>query len=55
MNAGSSLERAPAFRQYGGSLFEQVAFVATEANFQSLWDNDAQPAEELWLRHANLG
>jgi 6-phospho-3-hexuloisomerase len=41
-------------RQYAGSLFEQVLFVATEAIFQSLWDNDAQPAEELWLRHANL-
>src|SRR5690349_15223517 len=40
--------------QYAGSLFEQVLFVATEAIFQSLWDNDAQPAEELWLRHANL-
>ena len=41
-------------RQYSGSLFEQALFVATEAIFQSLWDNDAQPAEELWLRHANL-
>ncbi|MEE2524718.1 6-phospho-3-hexuloisomerase [Pseudarthrobacter sp. J75] len=41
-------------RQYAGSLFEQVLFVATEALFQSLWDNDAQPAEQLWLRHANL-
>ncbi|MFE4541067.1 6-phospho-3-hexuloisomerase [Arthrobacter sp. NPDC056727] len=41
-------------RQYAGSLFEQVLFVATEAIFQSLWDNDAQLAEELWLRHANL-
>lgn len=41
-------------RQYSGSLFEQALFLATEAIFQSLWDNDAQPAEELWLRHANL-
>ncbi|MGP0224111.1 6-phospho-3-hexuloisomerase [Paenarthrobacter sp. NCHU4564] len=41
-------------RQYSGSLFEQALFVATEATFQSLWDNDVQPAEELWLRHANL-
>jgi 6-phospho-3-hexuloisomerase len=41
-------------RQYSGSLFEQSVFLATEAIFQSLWDNDAQPAEELWLRHANL-
>ncbi|WP_416429730.1 6-phospho-3-hexuloisomerase [Paenarthrobacter nicotinovorans] len=41
-------------RQYSGSLFEQALFVATEAIFQSLWDKDAQPAEELWLRHANL-
>ncbi|WP_423181376.1 6-phospho-3-hexuloisomerase [Arthrobacter sp. NyZ413] len=41
-------------RQYAGSLFEQALFVATEAIFQSLWDNVATPAEELWLRHANL-
>ena len=40
--------------QYAGSLFEQSLFVVTEAIFQSLWDNDVQPAEELWLRHANL-
>lgn len=41
-------------RQYSGSLFEQSLLLATETIFQSLWDNDAQPAEELWLRHANL-
>ncbi|WP_181365042.1 6-phospho-3-hexuloisomerase [Arthrobacter sp. HMWF013] len=41
-------------RQYAGSLFEQVLFLATEAVFQSLWDNTEVPAEELWLRHANL-
>lgn len=41
-------------RQYSGSLFEQVLFLATEAVFQSLWDNTDVPAEELWLRHANL-
>ncbi|MGO4474086.1 6-phospho-3-hexuloisomerase [Arthrobacter sp. M-10] len=41
-------------RQYSGSLFEQVLFLAAEAVFQALWDNDATPAEELWLRHANL-
>jgi 6-phospho-3-hexuloisomerase len=41
-------------RQYSGSLFEQVLFLATEALFQSLWDNADEPAEELWLRHANL-
>jgi 6-phospho-3-hexuloisomerase len=41
-------------RQYSGSLFEQVLFLAAEAVFQTLWDNDASPAEELWLRHANL-
>ena len=40
--------------QYAGSLFEQALFVVTEAIFQSLWDKDPQPAEELWLRHANL-
>jgi 6-phospho-3-hexuloisomerase len=43
-----------ASRQYSGSLFEQVLFVATEAVFQSLWDNADVPAEQLWLRHANL-
>jgi 6-phospho-3-hexuloisomerase len=41
-------------RQYSGSLFEQVLFLATEALFQSLWDNTDEPAEQLWLRHANL-
>lgn len=41
-------------RQYSGSLFEQVLFLATEAVFQSLWENTEVPAEELWLRHANL-
>lgn len=40
--------------QYAGSLFEQVLFIATEALFQSLWDNTDEPAEKLWLRHANL-
>lgn len=41
-------------RQYSGSLFEQVLFLATEAVFQSLWDNTEAEAEELWVRHANL-
>jgi len=41
-------------RQYSGSLFEQVLFLATEALFQSLWDSTDEPAEQLWLRHANL-
>jgi 6-phospho-3-hexuloisomerase len=41
-------------RQYSGSLFEQSLFLATEALFQSLWENTDVPAEELWLRHANL-
>ena len=41
-------------RQYSGSLFEQVLFLATEALFQSLWDSVDEPAEQLWLRHANL-
>ncbi len=41
-------------RQYSGSLFEQVLFLATEAIFQSLWDNADEQAEQLWLRHANL-
>lgn len=46
---GSSLSR-----QYAGSLFEQVLFLATEALFQSLWDHTDIQAEDLWLRHANL-
>ncbi len=41
-------------RQYAGSLFEQVLFLLTEAIFHSLWENAEAPAEELWLRHANL-
>jgi len=41
-------------RQYSGSLFEQVLFLAAEAIFQTLWDNTDEPAEQLWLRHANL-
>ena len=41
-------------RQYAGSLFEQVLFLATEALFQTLWDSTDEPAEQLWLRHANL-
>lgn len=41
-------------RQYAGSLFEQVLFLATEALFQSLWQNSDEPAEKLWPRHANL-
>jgi 6-phospho-3-hexuloisomerase len=41
-------------RQYSGSLFEQVLFLATESVFQTLWDNADVPAEQLWLRHANL-
>lgn len=45
---------SPLSRQYSGSLFEQVLFAATEAVFQSLWDEDSTAAEDLWLRHANL-
>ncbi|KIS26045.1 3-hexulose-6-phosphate isomerase [Arthrobacter sp. SPG23] len=41
-------------RQYSGSLFEQVLFTTAEAVFQSLWDEDAAAAEDLWQRHANL-
>lgn len=41
-------------RQYSGSLFEQVLFATAEAVFQSLWDEDAAPPEDLWQRHANL-
>lgn len=41
-------------RQYSGSLFEQVLFLATESVFQTLWNSTDEPAEKLWLRHANL-
>jgi 6-phospho-3-hexuloisomerase len=41
-------------RQYSGSLFEQVLLFALEAVFQTLWESADRPAEELWLRHANL-
>lgn len=41
-------------RQYSGSLFEQALFLAAESVFQTLWDNTDEPAEQLWLRHANL-
>lgn len=41
-------------RQYSGSLFEQALFLATEAVFQTLWETADEPAEQLWLRHANL-
>ncbi|WP_248761062.1 6-phospho-3-hexuloisomerase [Pseudarthrobacter sp. SSS035] len=41
-------------RQYSGSLFEQTLFLATESVFQTLWGTTEEPAEQLWLRHANL-
>lgn len=41
-------------RQYSGSLFEQVLFLATESVFQTLWDTTDEPADQLWRRHANL-
>jgi len=40
--------------QYAGSLFEQALLLMTDAIFQTLWDADGTPAEELWKRHANL-
>ena len=40
--------------QYAGSLFEQFIFLITDAIFQTLWEIDGAPAEELWTRHANL-
>lgn len=40
--------------QYSGSLFEQVLFLSTEAVFQTMWGTSNEPAEQLWLRHANL-
>ncbi|MEO3940468.1 6-phospho-3-hexuloisomerase [Paenarthrobacter nicotinovorans] len=40
--------------QYSGSLFEQSLFLVTEAVFHSLWGATKEPAEQLWLRHANL-
>ncbi|MGV9638517.1 6-phospho-3-hexuloisomerase [Nocardia rhamnosiphila] len=42
-------------RQYAGSLFEQAVLLAFDALFQSLWSTDAQSAEQLWNRHANIG
>lgn len=41
-------------RQYSGSLFEQSLFLVTEAVFHTLWEATDEPAEQLWLRHANL-
>lgn len=41
-------------QQYAGSLFEQVLLLSTEAVFQTLWGATDEPAEQLWLRHANL-
>lgn len=41
-------------QQYSGSLFEQSLFLVTEAFFHSLWGATDEPAEQLWLRHANL-
>lgn len=41
-------------KQYSGSLFEQSLFLATESLFHCLWSSTDLPAEELWLRHANL-
>lgn len=40
--------------QYAGSLFEQSLLLVTDAIFQTMWDADGTPAEELWKRHANL-
>jgi 6-phospho-3-hexuloisomerase len=40
--------------QYSGSLFEQALFLVTESVFQTLWKSSDEPAEQLWLRHANL-
>lgn len=40
--------------QYAGSLFEQSVLLFTDAIFQTLWQQDGTPAEELWKRHANL-
>jgi len=41
-------------KQYSGSLFEQSLFLVTESVFQALWEATDEPAEKLWLRHANL-
>ncbi|YCK79631.1 6-phospho-3-hexuloisomerase (plasmid) [Arthrobacter sp. D3-18] len=41
-------------KQYSGSLFEQTLFLATESVFQTLWETTDEPADKLWLRHANL-
>lgn len=41
-------------KQYAGSLFEQFLLLLMDAVFQSLWQQDGAPAQELWKRHANL-
>jgi 6-phospho-3-hexuloisomerase len=41
-------------KQYSGSLFEQALLLLTDAIFQTLWDEQGTPAEELWKKHANL-
>lgn len=41
-------------KQYAGSLFEQALLLITDAVFQTLWEIDGTPAEELWKRHANM-
>lgn len=40
--------------QYAGSLFEQGILLLTDALFQTMWQQDGSPAEDLWKRHANL-
>ena len=40
--------------QYSGSLFEQALLLMTDAIFQTLWNEQETPAEELWKKHANL-
>ena len=40
--------------QYSGSLFEQALWLLMDAVFQTIWDEKATPAEELWKKHANL-
>ncbi|MGH3282702.1 MAG: 6-phospho-3-hexuloisomerase [Trebonia sp.] len=41
--------------QYAGTLFEQVTLVLLDAVFHTLWLDSGASADQMYLRHANLG
>ena len=41
--------------QYAGSLFEQSVLLGFDALFHALWIQRGRSADQLWLRHANIG